>query len=125
MTEAKRESAAADEGRLDRLVGRPVPERAKLTPLKQRIVDALRGRGDVSYWTLAYELWPPATHPRAWRHAAKGGPHGWAMPLGRALGEMHRDGIVYERLRTDGHPERTVCLKTPNVRVQPETHDDH
>ena len=102
---------------VQRRVGRPVPERTALTPLKQRIVDALAGRGEVSYWALAYELWPPALNVRAWRHATNGGPHGWAMPLGKALRELENAGIVRERLRTQDHPERTVYLKTPNARL--------
>lgn len=89
------------------------PGRKKLTPLKQRIVDLLHGKGEVSYWSLAYNLWPPKEHPRAWRHSTRGGPHGWALALGRALTEMERSGIVQERLRTPAHPERTVYLKTP------------
>ena len=83
----------------------------RLTPFKQRIVDALRGRGDVDYHTLAYQLWPPATHARAWHYATKGGPHGWAMSLGKALREMERAGIVRQWLGTGDMPTRTVRLK--------------
>lgn len=70
----------------------------KLTPLKQRIVDALTEMPtrSMSYFSLACKLWPPEKHPKAWRYSSNGGPHGWAMPLGRALRELKDAKVAYE-----------------------------
>lgn len=68
-----------------------------MTPLESRIVDALQAAGgSIEYYALAEKLWPIAQHPKAWRGATKGGPHGWAMPLGRALNELHQSQIVHD-----------------------------
>ena len=76
----------------------------RLTPLKQRIVDALTAapRGRMPYHDLAEHLWPPEAHPRAWRYSSNGGPHGWAIPLGRALRELREAGIAQELRREGG-----------------------
>jgi len=75
----------------------------ELTPLKRRIVDALKAapRARMPYHDLAAHLWPHDEHPRAWRYSSNGGPHGWAMPLGRALRELREAGIAQE-LRAPG-----------------------
>jgi len=67
----------AGHGPVDRPVGRPLPERAKLTPLQQRIVAALTvaPRQRLGYHDLALHLWPHETHPRAWRYSSTSGPH--------------------------------------------------
>ena len=87
-----------------------------LTPLKRRIVDALAAapRERMDYHDLAAHLWPPETHPRAWRYSSNGGPHGWAMPLGRALRELREAGIAQETCRPDSTAGRgQVVLLRP------------
>lgn len=74
----------------------------KLTPLKARIVAAPRRR--LSYHALALHLRPPETNPRAWRRSSNGGPHGWAMPLGRALRELHTAQQASELAPVGGGP---------------------
>jgi len=70
----------------------------KLTPLKQRIIDALTEEPTqrISYFSLACKLWPPEERPKAWNYSSNGGPHGWAMPFGRALRELKELKLVYE-----------------------------
>lgn len=90
----------------------------KLTPLKQRIVDLLAAMPArrMSYSDLAYKLWPPEQYPKAWRYSSNGGPHGWAMPLGRALRELREAGLAYEsRPRGGGAGHGDVVLLTPNA----------
>lgn len=100
-------------------VGRPVPKRAGLTPLQQRIVDLLltQARRRLSYYDLGPMLWPHDKFPRASRYSSNGGPPAWAMPLGRALRKLREAGIAHE-LRRDGagHGD-VVLLKTPNVAI--------
>lgn len=83
-----------------------------LTPLKQRIVDALRAapRQRVGYHALADHLWPSDTFPKAWRCSSNGGPPGWAMPLGRALRELREAGIAHESHNGRSHGD-VVLLK--------------
>ena len=85
----------------------------KLTPLQSRIVDALNaapGRR-MSYHALARSLWPPDRCPKAWRYSTNGGPHGWAMSLGRALRELREAGIAYEsRQKGSGTGHGDVAL---------------
>ncbi len=92
--------------------------RAKLTPLKQRIVAALSaapGRR-MAYYDLARKLWPPEQRPKAWRYSCNGGPHGWAMPLGRALRELREAGLAYEsRPYGGGAGHGDVVLMAPNA----------
>lgn len=78
----------------------------RLTPLKQRIVDALlkAPNNRLCYQDLAGVLWPYETNPKAWRYSSNGGPPGWAMPLGKALREMHKAGIAQAMNRADGGP---------------------
>lgn len=90
----------------------------KLTPLKQRIVDALAAMPErrMRYSDLAYKLWPPEQHPKAWRYSSNGGPHGWVMPLGRALRELKAVGVAYESMpKGGGAGHGDVVLLTPNV----------
>lgn len=100
-------------------VGRPVPKRAGLTPLQQRIVDLLltQARRRLSYYDLGPMLWPHDKFPRASRYSSNGGPPAWAMPLGRALRKLREAGIAHE-LRRDGagHGD-VVLLKTPNAQT--------
>ena len=72
----------------------------KLTPLKRKIVEALATAPKLcmDYHDLGRKLWPPEQHPKAWNYSSNGGPPGWAMPLGRALSELEKDNVVYERL---------------------------
>ena len=110
---------------VDQPVGRLDPERAKLTPLQQRIVAALTvaPRQRLGYHDLALHLWPHETHPRAWRYSSNGGPHGWRMPLGTALRKLREAGVAYE-WRPGGEAGRgtVVLLKTPNAKAErPET----
>ena len=73
-------------------------EEDKLTPLQQRIVDLLLEHGGVlRYDALAYKLWPPEKFPKAWRYSSNGGPHGWCMPLGKALRILRDKEIAQER----------------------------
>ncbi len=107
-------------GPVEHTVGRPLPERAKLTPLQQRIVAALTvaPRQRLGYHDLALHLWPHETHPRAWRYSSNGGPHGWCMPLGTALRKLREAGIAHEWRPGGGAGRGTVVLlKTPNARL--------
>lgn len=107
---------SADGGTLvDRPVGRPAPERARLTPLKRRIVDmlAMRPRCRMSYYDMGPALWPAHLYPRAARCSSNGGPPGWAMPLGRALRELSEIGLVHAEQKGRLHGD-VVLLKTPN-----------
>ena len=72
----------------------------KLTPLKQKIVDALLSEGgrQLNYHYLASKLWPPDKHPKAWNYSSNGGPHGWSLAYGRALRELREEGIAKELL---------------------------
>lgn len=82
-----------------------------MTPLESRIVDALKAAGgSIEYYSLAEKLWPIADHPKAWRGATKGGPHGWAMPMGRALNKLHQNKIIHNGL---GASRRTIRLLGP------------
>lgn len=84
-----------------------------LSPLKQRIVDLLRAVPErrMSYYELATKLWPPNVFPKAWNYSSNGGPHGWAMPLGRALREL-RDSQIAQELpsKSCGHNHGDVVL---------------
>lgn len=85
-----------------------------LSPLKQRILDALKAapRKRMNYHDLAEQLWPPAAHPKAWNYSSNGGPHGWAMPLGRALRELREAGLAHETRNGRSHGD-VVLLKEP------------
>jgi hypothetical protein len=115
MSTRSDEMPTADAGQLDPGVGRPVPKRDHLTPLKRRIVDMLAAqpRRRMSYYDLGPALWPHHLFPRAARYSSNGGPPGWAMPLGRALRELAEAGIVHE-FRRDGAGHGDVWLQPPN-----------
>jgi len=68
-----------------------------LTPLKARLCAILSTSVNhrLGYHALAERLWPQDTQPNAWRRSGNGGPHGWAMPLGRAIRELSEAGVVY------------------------------
>ncbi len=131
MSTRSDETLPADAGQLVRGVGRPVPKRAKLTPLKQRIVSVLsmQPRCRMSYYDLGLALWPAHLYPRAGTYSSNGGPPGWAMPLGRALRELSVAGIAHENRPAHGGKGRgdVVLLsadawmaernKTPNARL--------
>lgn len=53
------------------------------TPIKDRITAAYRA--GMTMTSLAYRVFPPALWPRAWHHAAKGGPPAWSRTLHVAL----------------------------------------
>jgi len=92
----------------------------KLTPLKQRIVDALEAEPtrQMHYYALAYKLWAPEQHPKAWNYSNNGGPHGWAMPLGRALRELKEAKLVYETPpRGGGAGHGDVFLRMHNAKL--------
>lgn len=75
----------------------PPSRRLRMTPLEGRIVEALKAAGgSIEYYSLAEKLWPFAENPKAWRGATKGGPHGWAMPMGRALNKLHQRQIIHD-----------------------------
>ncbi len=78
----------------------------RLTPLKQRIVGVLLNAPNnrLCYHDLAGTLWPHETNPKAWRYSSNGGPPGWAMPLGKALRELHEAGIAHAQGRVGGGP---------------------
>ncbi|OGT89259.1 MAG: hypothetical protein A2286_14125 [Gammaproteobacteria bacterium RIFOXYA12_FULL_61_12] len=88
----------------------------RFRPLKQRIIDALTAEPErrMSYHSLAYKLWPPEQHPKAWNYSSNGGPPGWAMPLGRALRELKEAKLAYESVpRGGGAGHGDVILLTP------------
>lgn len=91
-----------------------------LTPLQQRIVDALQAAPGktLHYHQLATMLWPYDTCPKAWRYSSNGGPHGWAMPLGRALRQLRSAGIAYEKYEDAGRGD-VVLLTVPNAGGKP------
>lgn len=43
------------------------------------------GESKISYQTLAYRLFPPEEHPRAWNYSSNGGPPGCYMTVSAAL----------------------------------------
>jgi len=119
MDETDAQKVLAPLGPVERMVGRPGEQRAALSPLKRRIVDALakQPRQRMSYYDLGAAMWPPHLCPRAWNYSSNGGPYGWAMPLGKALRELREAGIAHEQRPSHGgcgHGD-VVLLKTPNV----------
>lgn len=82
-----------------------------MTPLESRIVETLKTAGGrLEYYALAEKLWPFAENPKAWRGATKGGPHGWAMPMGRALNKLAQRKIVHDGRMAS---RRTIDLLEP------------
>ena len=101
------------ERRLRRRVDRTA-DRSRLTGLQCRVVSAIAERGgSIGHHDLAKAIWPPATSAKAWRYSSNGGPPGWAMSLGRVLGQLHRAGITQESGRTPG--TRRVMLVCGSV----------
>jgi hypothetical protein len=60
--------------------------RASMPPIRQRIDTAYdaANRG-MTIVTLAHHVFPHDVYPRAWQHAAKGGPPAWTRVLHQAL----------------------------------------
>ena len=83
--------------------------RNTVTPLLAKIVTILNEAGSkrMSYHDLMLKLWPPADYPRAWRYSSNGGPPGCAIAFGRAVGQLRRLGMVYERIHGR---RREICL---------------
>lgn len=59
--------------------------------IKDRITEAYSA--GMTLTSLAYRVFPPALWPRAWHHAAKGGPPAWSRTLCVAL---RRYGFVVD-----------------------------
>jgi len=87
-----------------------------ITPLKQRIIDALRTFPEYRtyYKYLMYAVWPEDKYPNALRHSSNGGPAGVCMPFGKALREMEEEGIIWRPNRGEiryGQPDVQLMWK--------------
>jgi hypothetical protein len=76
--------------------------------LHDRILAALSEfkDGKAAYRALMYKVWPPDKYPRAYRHSANGGPPGVAMIYGRALRELHEQGLIMRMSRFIGSEDK-------------------
>lgn len=79
-------------------------------PIADRIAAAMKkAAGRMPFKDLAWEVFPHADYPRAWRGAAHGGPPGCYMVLSAAL---RRSGKYIDRIETtNGHERRMVSVK--------------
>jgi hypothetical protein len=84
-----------------------------MTPLHQRIVNALRTFEEYkgSYAEVMYKVWPHDKYPRAMRGSHNGGPPGCAFAFGRALREMEAARVIW---RPSRHLER---YGQPNIQL--------
>lgn len=98
-----------------------------LTPLQRRIVDALRKMpGQRAEWhDLGRMLWPMDTQPQAWNYSSNGGPPGWAMSLGRAVGQLQQAGLVFDDWKAPGmRSVRLVRHNAPRAEFGKETNSE-
>jgi len=78
--------------------------------MKMKIKDRIRAalsNGRLSYFELAYQVFPQDDYPKAFRYQANGGPPGCYMALSKALREMGEE--ISDHTWSDGR--RYVYLK--------------
>lgn len=83
---------------------------AKLPPIKQRIIDAIRANGGaIGYYDLARMVFPTERYPHAFARPSRGGPPGCYMVLSRAI-SRHGFHLSFSSMKNAGVVHSTVFM---------------